>query len=234
MIEFLQSIPIYVYGPATVLVSAVIATVTSLYVNRKRKRIWFNANVFPVVGQSLSSRIKVSLDGDVLPDVYVCAIKLLYKGSEPLLEDDFRSPITFEFGDSQVLDVEVTRTEPNGIKAHAYADKKNNFKVDPVALNDNNRVYARALLTKSAQPKVSTHIVGVKRIQHESQRNKLPDRLFFLSLPAALLVVLSFFIGRSLEPGPLKGALEAVDYGLPFLIILMMIASTIIRGIRDR
>lgn len=195
MTELLQSIPTWVYGPIAVLVAAVIATATALYVNRKKKRIWYSAEVYPVVGKGLSSRIQVSLNGKILPNVYVCAVSLLYKGTEPLLEEDFRTPITLEFEDSKVLDVEVTDTEPTGIRATVYTNKDSEFRFDPVALNDNSRLYARVLLTRRALPKISAHIIGVKLIQHESQRDNLLTKAMTFALASMFLGVILMLLG---------------------------------------
>lgn len=234
IIEILQSIPIGLYGPIAVLVSAVATVATTLFVNRKQKRLWYSSDTVLMVGEKLSTRVQVSVNGESLPQVYICLVKLLYRGSEPLLETDFRSPIDFEFEDSRVLDVEITQTNPSGIKARTRNDKDNRFRLNPVALNDNTRLYARVLLTNPAQLNVSSHIVGVK-IQHESQRDKLPNRLMFFSPISLVLALASIGLEESyLGDGPLDGVF------IPFVLIFTLVAIALFLGsvaivyLRDR
>lgn len=234
MVEFLQSIPTWVYGPVAVLVSAILTIATTLYVNRKRKRLWYGASTFPVVGERLSSRVQVSVGGEVLPDVYVCAVKLLYRGSEPLLETDFRTPINFEFEDTKVLDVEITETEPTGVKARVYTDKEHRFRLDPVALNHNTRLYARVLLTKPARLDVSSHIVGVK-VQHESQRDKLRNALvYFWPVGIALSSVFLALEETPLWDGPADGVFTTVGLFVAYLTFATLLGHAAILIFRDR
>lgn len=222
LVDFLQSIPTGVYG----LLAVLLPTAIALARGRKRKRLWYDADVYSVVGKNLSSRIQVSLDSKVLPDVYVCPVRLLYKGTEPLLKEHFQTPIVFDFGDSQVLDVEVTKTLPEGIKATVYTDKDNKFRFNPVALNNDSLLYARVLLTKRALPKATSHIVDVPPIQHMSQRNSLMKKGFIGSLDTfvigGILLMLGLIlgaagIGTTSEVHPIAG------YGFGFLALTMVL-----------
>jgi hypothetical protein len=103
------------------------------------------------------------------------------KPLEAIVEDDYRTPVTFDFGAARVLAAEVVDAKPDGLQTNLSGEGGDNRVVlDPVALNDGDSITARVLLTNKSTPKVSGHIVGVTGgIRHEEQDFRWPADIYF-------------------------------------------------------
>jgi hypothetical protein len=154
----------WIIGIVVTILIGVAAIIGPPFIHRKRKRLWYQASIYPLVREELDERITILFDGKAVPNVYVSIIGLRYKGTDPIMEDDYRSPVTFDYEDAQILDAEIFETEPDGINAHTFVKDESKVVFEPIALNDENRIAARVLLSGRNTPKVSGHIVGVKKI----------------------------------------------------------------------
>ena len=85
----------------------VAAILVLILINRKSKIIWYSTSTHPLVRSRFDERIELLFDGEPVPNVYATIIGLRYQGAEPIVEDNYRTPVTFDFGDARVLDAEV-------------------------------------------------------------------------------------------------------------------------------
>src|SRR5215217_4308351 len=102
-----------------ILVTIFIA-VASLFVpwllNRRRKTLWHRESSYPLVERRRKDeRIEILFDGESVPDVYIFVIGLWYRGTSAIVEDDYRTPVTIDFGDARVLDAEIVDLSPEGL-----------------------------------------------------------------------------------------------------------------------
>lgn len=150
----------------------------SRHFNRKCKTLWHRERSYALVERRRTDeRIEILFDGDPVPDVYVSIIGLWYRGTSAIVEDDYRAPVTIDFGDARVLDAEIEDSSPEGLPMGLSVDNPHKVVFSPVALNDNNVVRARVLLTsRRSRPKVTGHIVDVE-IRDRWEYNSLSDRL---------------------------------------------------------
>jgi hypothetical protein len=123
----------WLIGIVVTILIGVAAIAAPAFVNRKRKRLWYWASIYPLVREKLDERITILFDGDAVPNVYVSIIGLRYKGTDPIMEDDYRSPVTFDYEDAQILDAEVFETAPDGINAHTLVKGENKVVFEPIA-----------------------------------------------------------------------------------------------------
>ncbi len=166
MIRFLDNHTIGVIGIAVPALIAIAAIVVPILVNRRSKRLWYKRVIYPVIEEEIHERMQVTFDGEVVPNVYVSVISLRYEGPESLIEEHFREPISFDYGEAKVLDVEVIAKHPEGVNPSMNVHAPNKVVLDPLALNDGNEITARVLSTgPKRRPRVMGHIVGIKEFQ---------------------------------------------------------------------
>jgi len=163
--------------------------------NRQRKHLWYRVSVYPVVEAGVDQRIDVLFEGSPVPNVYAAIIRLYYAGTEPLVEGDYRTPITFDFGDAKILTAELVSTKPAGINAHVNTTESSAFTLEPVALNDGNRLTARALITDRKYPKVKGHIVGIKELRNELLKRDWAFIMFLACMGLMSLGITAWFVG---------------------------------------
>jgi hypothetical protein len=169
---------------------------------RRRKNLSYRTSVYPVVIEGLEEQVELLFQGQHVPDAYVSIITLHYRGNEPIVEDDFRTPVTFDFGDTRVLSAEVIRTQPKGINATLTLRSGNRVGLEPISLNNKNRIEARVLTTNPTQPTVSGHIVGVTEIRDQDRAWPWRITFVFTSLSITLLGAILVLIDASTKPSP--------------------------------
>lgn len=171
------------------------------FVNRKRKTLWYWSSIWPLVQDRFDERIQILFGDKPVHNVYMAGIGLRYKGNDPILEDDYRSPVKFDFGHAQILSAEITRTKPDGINVSLHILNSSVIVVDPIALNDGNELIARVLLAPPfSEPKVSGHIVGVKEIQDDKNYRPFSFTLIWFWMAMIGIGLAAIIIGRLLTP----------------------------------
>lgn len=165
--------------------------------NRQHKHLWYRVYLYPVVEAGVDRRIDVLFEGSPVPNVYAAIITLRYVGTEPILEGDYRAPVTFDFGDAKILTAELVSTKPAGINASVNTTEDSAFALEPVALNDNNRLTARALITDDKYPKVKGHIVGIKELRDERSKREWSGIIIFAWGGLLLLGLLVGVVGSA-------------------------------------
>ena len=163
--------------------------VSALIIVRKRKnRLWYWASVSPVMEASWDDKIKIYVDENQEPDVYMCVCGLRYQGEDLIKADAHDNPVTFKFTRAKVLAAEAFESNPRGIPATVFAKNDHVAELNPIGLNDGDQIAARILLTEQESPKVEGHIIGIKGdIRNEDQRRWWQRFLWFL-IPAPVLV----------------------------------------------
>lgn len=184
-----------------ILVSILIAISTlfvPLLLSRRRKTLWYRASSYPLVERRRQDeRIEILFDGESVPDVYVYVIGLWYRGPNAVVEDDYRTPVTIDFGDARVLDAEIVHLSPEGLPADLSVKESCRVVFSPVAMNDDNVVKARVILTSRRTPKVTGHIVEVKIRDHREHKT-FPDIMVRALIGTAVLGMALFLIGSIL------------------------------------
>ena len=186
--------------------------ISAFLITRYRKRrLWHWSSVLPLVQENWNEKIIVQFDrGDrkeEIPNLYMCIIGLRYKGRPAIRVDDYGTPVTFDFGDAEVLDAEVFETEPRRMDAKVLtkADtdagavdenegvKKNVAVLKPMIFTNKNQITARVLLTQPNPPTVLASITDVEDIQNEDSERDWPTILMLISAPL-LIVVLAVYV----------------------------------------
>jgi hypothetical protein len=176
----------------------ILIAIASLFVpwllSHRRKTLWYRESSYPLVERRRKDeRIDILFDGESVPDVYISVIGLWYRGTSAIVEDDYRTPVTIDFGDARVLDAEIVDLSPEGLPARLSVENSHKVIFSPVAMNDNDVVRARVLLTsRRPTPKITGHIVDVK-IRHHLEHKTVPDIVFralfaMMSVGGALFV----------------------------------------------
>jgi len=237
----------WIIGIVVTILLGGIGIVVPYFINRKRKRLWYQTSIYPLVRETLDERIAILFDGEAVPNVYVSIIDLRYKGTEPIMEDDYRTPITFDFGATQILDAEVFETKPDGISGCVSVKDKNRVVFEPIALNDENRIAARVLLTSRNTPRVRGHIIGVKEFQNEDQLSSLRSIVGLVAAPLAAFLISALALAYIAVAYGLKPSVLWVSKSAPvwlnlvqfvaFLValgLLVRVAWRLINDIRSR
>jgi hypothetical protein len=221
MLEFLD------HGNVKFVISTLIAVVVGLgaifnqhILARRRKTLWYQTSVYPVVIEGLEEQVELLFHGQHIPDAYVSIITLHYRGNAPIIEDDYRVPVSFDFGDTKVLSAEVISTQPTGINATLTLWDGNRVELEPIALNDKNRIEARVLTTDPTHPTVSGHIVEVNEIRDQDQAWPWRRTFEFALAGIMLLGMILFIIGTP------KGATPASSTLSPLGAIGLTLAFT--------
>ena len=191
------------------------------FLNRKRKTLWYRERSYPLVRRGVEDeRIEILFDGEPVPDVYMSTIGLWYQGTDPIVEDDYRTPVTFDYGEARVLDAEIVSSSPEGLTAGLSVENARRVIFSPVAMNDGNVVTARALLTsRRRSPKVAGHIVDVKEIKDHREYRSFPDYLFRIAIAmtgagAALMLIFVLIFAVLLSPAsPENAPLPSIVWG---------------------
>jgi hypothetical protein len=153
----------------------ILIAVATLFVpwllQRRRKNLWYRISSYPLVERRRKDeRIEILFDGESVPDVYISVIGLWYRGTSAIVEDDYRTPVTVDYGDSQILDAEMLEPSPEGVPAELSVEDSQRVIFAPAALNDDNVMRARVLLTSRQRPKITGHIVDVKLRNYREHR----------------------------------------------------------------
>ncbi len=196
-----------------ILVTILIA-IASIFVpwllSRRHRTLWYRQSSYPLVERRRKDeRIEILFDGESVPDVYISVIGLWYRGTHAIVEADYRTPVTVDFGDARVLDAEITNLSPEGLPVELSVESPQKVIFSPVAMNDDNVVKARVLLTsRREKPKFTGHIVDVK-IRNYREYKTFPDlmvRVIFamggtgMALVLIGVVLTVLFVNDNFEP----------------------------------
>ena len=182
-------------GTVITLLIGVAAIFVPYYLNRERKHLWYQVFVYPVIEERFADRITLLFDGDPVPNVYATIIRLRYQGTDPIVEDDYRTPVTFSFGKAEILSAELVDTAPPGINAAVKSEDVGRIVFEPVALNDGNRLLARVLSTTGEEPGIEGHIVGIKEFRDLRSKRDWSDTAFLVGMVGIVLGIFTFFAG---------------------------------------
>jgi hypothetical protein len=227
MAEFLNSeVTRWAIGILVTILVAIASLFVPWFLSRRRKTLWHRENSYPLVESGgADERIEILFDGESVPDVYMSVIGLWYRGTGPMVEDDYRTPVTVDFGEARVLDAEIVNASPEGLPARLSVEDSHRVVFSPVAMNDDNVVRARILLTSRRRPpKVTGHIVDVK-IRNVREHRTFPDLLIIAFLGMAGVGLTLAVIGMIL--GLLLSAPTGQVHSIPAVMLLVGFALLI-------
>jgi hypothetical protein len=203
----------------TILLAVASLTVPSL-LSRRQRTLWYRESSYPLVERvRTDERVEILFDGESVPDVYISVIGLWYRGTSAIVEDNYRTPVTVDFGEARVLDAEIVDTLPEGLPAELSVEAPQKVTFSPVAMNDGNVVKARVLLTsRRKKPKITGHIVDA-RIRDHREHKTFPDLMIRALFAMMATGIALFFIGTVLA------LLFSSDNFVPKGIVLVMFSG---------
>ncbi len=132
-----------------------------------RKKLWWEvAQLFPIVDPRSDPEATIELGGCKwrAAEVDEVVIEVVNSGNREIVAEDFTRPLTFDFGEAQVLVSEILYEEPDRIGA-SVEKGSNTVTLTPALLNAGDRVGLRMLVWRLRGIKWDGRITGVKKIQ---------------------------------------------------------------------
>lgn len=127
------------------------------------------------ISQAVKDRVQVQFEGQLVKEVHQVVISLCNSGDQFVSAKDFVSPIKFEFGNAQILDLpKILNTEPHDLRERVSirCDESKKFVImEPLLLNKNDSILWSVLLTGfTGIINVEGTIAGVRGIRRIHHR----------------------------------------------------------------
>jgi hypothetical protein len=162
-----------------IIANVVSAVIGALLGPRYRKRrLWYWSSVSPLVQENWNEKIIIQFDRgggcrEEIRNVYTCIIGLRYKGRPAIRVDHYGTPVTFDFGDAEVLDAKVFETEPRRLDAKVLIKAD----MDAGAVDvDGNEVVDKGVVVLKAI-KITNKMAVLKPMILSNQREKNPFQI---------------------------------------------------------
>jgi phosphate transport system substrate-binding protein len=197
------------------LAASVVGYLAALWL--KRKRISYRVHLDTPVGVTPAHGGEIEVEwryhGEVVADPSFALVRIMNTGSLEIREDDFREPMTLEFGGRRVVDAKVIEADDTLMRIVAR-DKSwppvgdTELVLPKVPLNRKNRIKVLVLLTGKPEPKSSVACVGFlsggKIVRDTTTGNGPSKRSVVLSGTAMLLVgaSLALLVSSPWSPRP--------------------------------
>jgi len=157
-------------SPAWQFVGVVIAVITFVFymIHKQKKSLSYeyitNTRLLSV-SESIKANIKILYDNKQVNDVYLLEINIFNSGNTSILEKEYNTGITFDFGsNSKVLTASVIFADPADVNPKINT-KKSKVIVDPVLLNKGDSIILKVIATQVGKITVEGRIIGVKKIE---------------------------------------------------------------------
>jgi hypothetical protein len=188
--------PIWNGIAAILAITSIILTITFFFKQWKRKSLaYFIATEAPLFEQndSVKGNLQITYAGRNVTDLYLLVLKITNDGSVPIRLSDFEKPIEFSFGESEIIQAQITAKRPKNLTPNLQVEI-NKLIIRPMLLNPKDTFVIQTIFTQYSgeiYPKI--RIVGVRDIEMRLAE-KFTKKLLPYILPTIPLVLLNSFL----------------------------------------
>lgn len=204
MLELLRD-PVWQFVGAILAVIAIAVAFWIYWLQRQTKEIAFgivSSRRLLSIGDEVSSRVSVQLDGKVVKDLHLLVYALKNSGNRAVSQSDFQRPLSISFVEGQVVAAEVVFQTPSNLGARLVVTESR-VELEPLLLNSGDQVLVQILLSAtSPHASVDARVVDVPALVPISVIPRLPP--FFESgmptlIVAFLLLALATYVAAKGE-----------------------------------
>lgn len=140
--------------------------------------------------------LKITINEEVVENIYVYAVKISNSGSEPILKGDFEKPLSIYVSeDSSIYSAKKKRTYPENLSLD-FKVKNNRLIILPMLLNPSDEYEIDLYSSSSEYPKVDARIAGISRVNSTCPDSK---KLLKKITTAVLSFLLMIFYAKYLR-----------------------------------
>lgn len=146
------------------------------------------------IEDEIKSDIKISYHDKRITDLHSLVIEISNNGNEPILEDDFKKPITFEFNrEAKILKLGIVKSNPEDLQAK-FEEKDNKIEITSELLNPGDKFVINFLISKYENFHINTHIVGIKKLVEYTIPTESPLRMSILFVIFGYMMIFVAFL----------------------------------------
>jgi len=191
-------------GVVLALVSIFVTVYFSISQYRKKSLVYVVMAETPLltVNEELKSKIQVLYQDKPIQDVHLIVLKILNSGQIPILEKDFESSLTFQFGKTaNILSAEIIETSPASFSP-TISFQDTTLSISPTLFNSKDMVAIKILAAQyNGNITASARIVGVSEIKRTGEYSLSEDiaitKSILPAVPVLLFSILLFSIATS-------------------------------------
>jgi hypothetical protein len=224
----------------TIIAAILGSALTIWYTSRQgRKEVVYNiVSDTPILSleKEIGNQVEVLFNNQVVKDLRLIIAEVWNSGRIPIPPEEFKSPITFSLVEpAKVLDTEVVAQEPTSLKA-SLQRTPNSVILEPLLLNQNNKVRLKILVSGTGLLSITSGIVGVEIANYSEiakGREKLYTTFYFTLFGlSAAMIISGFILSLLLVPAHTTPAhpwfIDFLIYG-SFVLLLFAIVSRLTR-----
>lgn len=137
------------------------------------------------VSEEVKNRLQIFYEGKIVQQLHLIILRIFNSGNVPIKSDEYEEPIKVCFN-ADPLSVEIIESDPNDVRA-SFSVEKDTIKINPMLLNKGDGIRVKALTSKPCtNPSITSHIVGVKRIERFAGMEQRYNYLIVIGLCAGL------------------------------------------------
>ncbi len=194
MVEILRD-GIWQFIGAALAAFAFAASVLIYFAQRKTKELAFgvisNGNLLTVT-EELQQRVKITFDGNPVPNLQMVIIGLKNSGNVEILASDFDKPFSAHFEEgTKILSVDILNANPTDLPCN-ISHSEDTFTLEPLLLNPGEWVAVKILATNfNGNVRPIYRVVGVSSVASINKgRRSNPDAAFNIAANAVIYFVL--------------------------------------------
>ena len=147
---------------------------------------------------SVSDKLKILYDGREVTDPHFVTVILGNVGNQPVMTEDFNSPLFLKFGEASLLSCGVTR-HTTGLEAKLTVhEDSGTAELAPMLLNPREYLLFQAITSRMPEVNCYARIIGGSTIKRPDPNVGPPYAKYVSVLLFALVCALTWIIGRAL------------------------------------